>query len=70
MEERQEEICDETDNSESLRQRVTTPRPAAPVNEVQPQRATMNSSDGYRNLIIWILVAAIAILVYRRLFLI
>ncbi|KAJ9599455.1 hypothetical protein L9F63_010070 [Diploptera punctata] len=71
-EESREVTCDEIETPESIRQRVTISRPASSTtaNEVQPQRATMSSSEGYRNLVIWILVVAIAFLVYRRLYLI
>ena len=68
-EEGPEEVYEETEGAELVRQRVTTARSVAATNEVQPQRATMNSNEGFRNLIIWFLIAAIAFLVYRRLFL-
>ncbi|PSN56348.1 Ubiquitin-conjugating enzyme E2 J1 [Blattella germanica] len=64
------EEMQEEENAGSVRLRVTVSRAASSTDEVQPQRVIMNSSDSYRNLLIWVIVAAIALLVYRRLFLI
>jgi hypothetical protein len=61
---------------EQVRQRVGMSRPMPPSEmqpQPQPQHATIgivsSTSDSYKNWLMWFLVAAIIVLIYRRLFL-
>ncbi|XP_069700001.1 ubiquitin-conjugating enzyme E2 J1-like [Periplaneta americana] len=79
--EEQKEVEQPAEEDETVRQRVSVSRTPAPVTEmqpqpqIQPQHATTmvgvvtSTSDSYKNLLIWFLVAAIGLLIYRRLFL-
>ncbi|XP_067002782.1 ubiquitin-conjugating enzyme E2 J1 [Anabrus simplex] len=66
--EQEPQLSELSSEGAEVRQRVTTSAPRA--TEIQTEvSSSVSNSDSYKNLLIWFLIVAIALLVFRRLFL-